>query len=154
MLGIVRTMHVRKTLERMLFDDKAEVHKAAMMAMLNVLTAVPPGSHHISSMISKFIALTKLPETEGAEESKKRHVGVLGLSALVGAFPYSVPFTDPIVRLAVMSGRTDAAGRDAKLAVEEFKRTHHDTWEVDKLKFSAMELEDLEYSYSGREGYA
>ena len=159
---------MRKTLERMLGDPKAEVYKASMVAILKMMTAVHAESSHIATLIAKFMALTKLPEkgsgqvqdgresgeTAQVDREKLRHVGVLGLSALVRAFPYSVPWTEPVVRLALMSGRTDAAGRDAKLAVEEFKRTHHDTWDSDKLKFSALELEDLEFSYSGREGYA
>lgn len=65
-----------------------------------------------------------------------RHAAVLGLGALVQAFPYQSPpqrwLPEVLATLAVRaSGDPGMVGKSVKTALSEFKKTRQDTWHVD-----------------------
>lgn len=63
-----------------------------------------------------------------------RHASVLGLSALVQAFPYTVPEWVPgvFVILAKCIGDPAPICTTVSIMFGDFKRTHQDTWHQDK----------------------
>ncbi|KAK9322447.1 hypothetical protein V1517DRAFT_323487 [Lipomyces orientalis] len=78
-----------------------------------------------------------------------RHAAVLGLSALVQAFPYHSPppnwIPDVLTTLANKAANDPGmVGRSVKTALGEFKKTRQDTWHVDVKVFEKDQLEDLE----------
>jgi proteasome activator subunit 4 len=65
-----------------------------------------------------------------------RHAAVLGLGALVQAFPYQSPPPEwlPAV-LATLAGKAASdpgmVGKSVKTVLSDFKKTRQDTWHVD-----------------------
>jgi hypothetical protein len=85
-----------------------------------------------------------------AKVAKKAVGGVLGLAAVVLAFPYSLPGQVPsaVAQLTCHVSRGGVVGDMAKFTVTDFKRSHHDSWQQQKRLFTADELDDLEGSVS------
>ncbi|KAK9455374.1 hypothetical protein V1511DRAFT_500283 [Dipodascopsis uninucleata] len=78
-----------------------------------------------------------------------RHAAVLGLSALVHAFPYQSPppkWVPEILTTLAIKAANDSGmvGQSVKTALGDFKKTRQDTWHVDMKAFSTEQLEDLE----------
>ncbi|KAK2731633.1 hypothetical protein FQN57_003266 [Myotisia sp. PD_48] len=78
----------------------------------------------------------------------KRHAAVLGLGALIQAFPYTSP--PPIwmpAALATLStkagGDSGVVGQSVKAIISDFKKTRQDTWHIDVKAFEPDQIEDL-----------
>uniref|UniRef100_A0A914I0E6 Proteasome activator complex subunit 4 n=1 Tax=Globodera rostochiensis TaxID=31243 RepID=A0A914I0E6_GLORO len=71
-----------------------------------------------------------------------RHSGVLALSAVVLAFPYSVPdfLPEVLMALARHSKEPQPIYGTVKRALNEFKRTHQDEWHTHKSAFTEDQL--------------
>lgn len=79
----------------------------------------------------------------------QRHSAVLGLGALVKAFPYVSPpppwVPEVLATLAVMaSGDSGMVGKSVKSSLSDFKKTRQDTWHIDSKAFTAEQLDDLD----------
>lgn len=79
----------------------------------------------------------------------RRHAAVLGLGALVAAFPYQSPPPKWMPQvLALMAGRAagdgGAIGQTVKTVLADFKKTRQDTWGTDMKVFTEEQLEQLE----------
>ncbi|KAK7207032.1 putative proteasome activator subunit 4 [Myxozyma melibiosi] len=105
-----------------------------------------------SSSAGPASAFSSRPSTPSVEYNNiilTRHAAVLGLSALVQAFPYQSPPPEwmPSV-LATLANKAandpGMVGRSVKTALGEFKKTRQDTWHVDVKVFDKEQLEDLE----------
>ncbi|ETO05166.1 hypothetical protein RFI_32230, partial [Reticulomyxa filosa] len=111
---------------------------------------------HIQKLIQQCIKLadTKLPKPNTKDDSRddvdlkirKKHAGVLGLSAVVESFPYTVPEWIPNVvsHLCRLDREKDPIGPTAKKTIAEFKRTHNDEWNTFKKLFTEEQLQDLQ----------
>lgn len=85
-------------------------------------------------------------------KSKKKeaqiHGAVIGMSAVINAFPYIQPIPQWIpVNLSVLSRWTRFTGfigTTTKNAISDFKKNRSDTWHLDKEYFTLDQLEDLE----------
>ncbi|KAK4554641.1 Proteasome activator BLM10 [Recurvomyces mirabilis] len=92
---------------------------------------------------------TATPTPEGNKLVLTRHAAVLGLGALVQAFPYTSPPPAwlPGV-LATLAGKAASdpgtVGKSVKSILSDFKKTRQDTWHVDMKVFTTEQLEDLE----------
>uniref|UniRef100_A0A182W0W9 Proteasome activator complex subunit 4 C-terminal domain-containing protein n=1 Tax=Anopheles minimus TaxID=112268 RepID=A0A182W0W9_9DIPT len=71
-----------------------------------------------------------------------RHTGVLGLCAFISAYPYEVPEFVPNVFEHLGAHLNDPQPIPATIrkTMGDFKRTHHDNWEVHQLKFTEDQL--------------
>uniref|UniRef100_A0A182JT99 Proteasome activator complex subunit 4 C-terminal domain-containing protein n=1 Tax=Anopheles christyi TaxID=43041 RepID=A0A182JT99_9DIPT len=71
-----------------------------------------------------------------------RHTGVLGLCAFISAYPYEVPEFVPNVFEHLGAHLNDPQPIPATIrkTMGDFQRTHHDNWEVHKLKFTEDQL--------------
>ncbi|CAB4252445.1 similar to Saccharomyces cerevisiae YFL007W BLM10 Proteasome activator subunit [Maudiozyma barnettii] len=76
------------------------------------------------------------------------HASLLGLGAIINAFPYVFPLPSWIpTQLAIVStwARTNGmCGTAAKDTINKFKKVRADTWKFDRASFTSDELEDLE----------
>lgn len=76
------------------------------------------------------------------------HGSILGLGAIISAFPYVFPLPEWIPKqlseLSSWARTNGTAGAAAKSVISEFKKVRTDTWKFDRLSFTADELEDLE----------
>ncbi|ODA80824.1 hypothetical protein RJ55_03784 [Drechmeria coniospora] len=79
----------------------------------------------------------------------RRHAAVLGLGALVEAFPYATPPPDWMPEVLATLARKTAGdpgvvGKATKSILSEFKKTRQDSWIVDQKYFTQEQIEDLE----------
>ncbi|KAH6952390.1 hypothetical protein BKA56DRAFT_648631 [Ilyonectria sp. MPI-CAGE-AT-0026] len=79
----------------------------------------------------------------------RRHAAVLGLGALIEAFPYATPppewMPEVLANLARrVAGDPGVVDKATKMILSEFKKTRQDSWTVDQNYFTSEQLEDLE----------
>jgi proteasome activator subunit 4 len=104
----------------------------------------PLPSKRATKTATKSAAATVVDRDSGAstptpEQNKltlTRHAAVLGLSALVQAFPYTSPppawLPEVLTTLASRAASdTGSVGKSVKQALSDFKKTRQDTWHVD-----------------------
>ncbi|GAM41678.1 membrane protein [Talaromyces pinophilus] len=77
-----------------------------------------------------------------------RHAAVLGLGALVQAFPYASPpphwMPDALTTLSTKAAHDPGVvGSSVKSIISDFKKTRQDTWHIDQKAFTSDQLEDL-----------
>uniref|UniRef100_A0A1I7YJA7 BLM10_mid domain-containing protein n=1 Tax=Steinernema glaseri TaxID=37863 RepID=A0A1I7YJA7_9BILA len=75
----------------------------------------------------------------------RRHAGVLALSAIVRAYPYTVPpvVPDVLMKLCRHAHELQPIQGTVKETMKEFKRTHTDMWHVHKQEFTEDQLADM-----------
>lgn len=111
-------------------------------------------SDKVEELVQQFdneLSAKKYSSTEKRKLSKTDvhiHGSVLGLSAVITAFPYAFPLPAWIPhQLSVLSAwaRTPGmSGTAAKETISNFKKVRADTWQFDRAAFTPEELEDLE----------
>eukprot|EP00003_Mantamonas_plastica_P026412 TRINITY_DN539_c0_g1_i5.p1 TRINITY_DN539_c0_g1~~TRINITY_DN539_c0_g1_i5.p1 ORF type:complete len:1612 (-),score=545.12 TRINITY_DN539_c0_g1_i5:1236-6071(-) len=82
-------------------------------------------------------------ERKNSKKLRTRHAGVLGLSALILANPYEVPedwMPDVLMELTGHVSDPSPINESVKSLFLEFKRTHQDSWHLEKMKFSHDQL--------------
>jgi proteasome activator subunit 4 len=83
------------------------------------------------------------------KQINRRHAAVLGLGALIEAFPYATPPPEWMPEILALLARRPAGdagvvGKSAKGILSDFKKTRQDSWNVDQKYFTSEQLEDLE----------
>merc|ERR1711981_1308221 len=70
------------------------------------------------------------------------HSGIMGLCAIVEAYPYDVPEMVPDILIELEKHLHDPQPipKTIKKTLQEFKRTHQDNWAEHKLKFTEDQL--------------
>jgi len=97
---------------------------------------------HLEDQASKKLPKgTKKSQTD-IKEIWQRHGAVNTLCAVVEAFPYSVPDWMPavLVFLAKFTRGNVMISNEVKKSMSNFKRTHQDSWEEHKTKFTEEQL--------------
>jgi proteasome activator subunit 4 len=77
-----------------------------------------------------------------------RHGAVLGLGALIQAFPYNSPppkwMPEALTTLSIRAAHDPGiVGSSVKGIISDFKKTRQDTWHIDAKAFTPDQLEDL-----------
>jgi proteasome activator subunit 4 len=139
----------------MLSDVQLEVRMGAATTLSGMIRCSPIAlrDRQVSTLKDRFTSqLTKnplpkrrLPGTPTPEQSKlvlTRHAAVLGLGALIQAFPYQSPppawLPDVLANLARKAAADPGiVGKSVKTVLADFKKTRQDTWHVD-VKVSNM----------------
>ncbi|KAF2162796.1 hypothetical protein M409DRAFT_26651 [Zasmidium cellare ATCC 36951] len=153
----------------MLHDVQLEVRLGAAATLGGMVRCSPIGfrkkkiadlKKHFTNLLVNN-PLPKRPKNNGPREGTStptqeqnrlvltRHAAVLGLGALVQAFPYTSPPPEWLPEvLATLAGRAASdpgmVGKSVKTVLSDFKKTRQDTWHVDVKVFSTEQLEDLE----------
>ncbi|KFY30009.1 hypothetical protein V493_02168 [Pseudogymnoascus sp. VKM F-4281 (FW-2241)] len=146
----------------MLQDPQLEVRIGAATTLAGMIRCSPLAlrTSAITSLIKEFSDLLdanpmprKRPGTDTPVDHTKqilrRHAAVLGLGALVQAFPYATPPPQWMPGVLAMLARRAAAdagavGKTVKGVLADFKKTRQDTWATDQKYFTPEQLEDLE----------
>ncbi|KAH6680349.1 putative proteasome activator complex subunit 4 [Halenospora varia] len=146
----------------MLEDTQHEVRMGASTTLAGMIRCSPVALRNniLSSLKTKFVeALQKNPmpkKRPGAstpisnnQQVIRRHAAVLGLGALVNAFPYATPppeWMPEILAMLASKAANDAGaiGKTVKTILADFKKTRQDTWVTDQKYFTPDQLEDLE----------
>ncbi|CEP63521.1 proteasome activator BLM10 LALA0_S08e04390g [Lachancea lanzarotensis] len=78
----------------------------------------------------------------------KIHSSVIGLGAVISAFPYAFPLPKwippQLSGLSSWARTSGMSGAAAKEIISDFKKVRADTWHLDRTFFTPEELEDLE----------
>lgn len=136
--------------DTLLFNNSIEVRTKAA----TVLTGIIHNSLNLA-IVDQFIEkykkrLLKRVKRDNLSPEKmvKIHGAVIGLGALISAFPYTSPppkwMPDQIVLLARASSYPGIIGKSAKDILSQFKKLRADTWHIDRQSFTEDQLEDLE----------
>jgi len=80
-----------------------------------------------------------------SQDHLEKHAGVLGLSAIILAYPYTIPPFIPelLVKFCRFSSEKQPISGTIKKTLGEFKRTHQDSWHEHKQEFTDDQLEVL-----------
>ena len=113
---------------------------------------IRPGSKFEKSSISslkKTLATNKHAMAEF-------HSGILGICAIVEAYPYDVPKIVPDILIELEKHLHDPQPipKTIKKTFQEFKRTHQDNWAEHKLKFTEDQLSIMSDLLVSRNYYA
>ncbi|CAF9911899.1 MAG: hypothetical protein ALECFALPRED_007754 [Alectoria fallacina] len=92
---------------------------------------------------------TSTPTPEQSKLVLTRHASVLGLGALVQAFPYTSPppsWIPGILTTLANKANNDPGmvGKSVKSILSDFKKTRQDTWQMDLKAFSQEQAEELD----------
>ncbi|EPE08720.1 proteasome activator subunit [Ophiostoma piceae UAMH 11346] len=153
----------------MLADSQLEVRDSAAVTLAGMIRCSPAKIRNpiIESLKKRFkaqLVANPMPKrkrplvpTETGRETPedvqnqiiRRHAAVLGLGALIEAFPYATPpptwMPDVLTQLATRTANDPGiVGNATKSILAEFKKTRQDTWTVDQKYFTPEQLEDLE----------
>ena len=141
----------------MLSDVQLEVRMGAATTLSGMIRCSPVDlrdrqvstlKKHFSSLLTKNpLPKRRTPGTPSLEQNKlvlTRHSAVLGLGALIQAFPYQSPPPTWLPDVLATLARKAAAdpgmvGKSVKSVLADFKKTRQDTWHVD-VKVSLTSL--------------
>lgn len=151
-----------------LADPQLEVRDAASVTLAGMIRCTPAAIRNpiIQSLQRRFEEQLRktpmpkrkrtLPDESGRETPTdvqrqviRRHAAVLGLGALIEAFPYATPppawMPEVLAHLATRTANDPGVvGNTTKSILAEFKKTRQDSWSVDQKYFTPEQLEDLE----------
>ncbi|KAJ4417512.1 Proteasome activator BLM10 [Neurospora sp. IMI 360204] len=147
----------------MLSDVQLEVRDGASATLAGMIRCSPESIRNpiIEQLKARFqlqlkmnpMPKRKLPGTDTPVDVQKqivrRHAAVLGLGALIEAFPYATPppkwMPEVLAHLATHAASDPGVvGKATKGILAEFKKTRQDSWTVDQKYFTSEQLEDLE----------
>ncbi|KAJ9607333.1 Proteasome activator BLM10 [Cladophialophora chaetospira] len=112
----------------------------------NPLPKKPKGQ--LAGLSSARTSGTNTPTPEAQRLVIVRHAAVLGLGALIQAFPYTsppLPFIPEILVILSTKAANDPApvGNAVKSIIGDFKKTRQDTWHIDVKAFKPEDMENL-----------
>lgn len=146
-----------KCVREMLHDVQLEVRQGAALTLSGMVKCSPVDFRNkkvedLRKHFTNLLIKNPLPKqrnrdgpkeesTSGASQEQNklvltRHAAVLGLGALVQAFPYTSPPPQWLPQvLATLAGRAASdpgmVGKSVKTVLSDFKKTRQDTWHVD-----------------------
>ncbi len=153
----------------MLADPQLEVRDCASATLAGMIRCSPrairnPVIYQLKDRFVNQLRLNpmprrKLPGTDTPVDTQKqivrRHAAVLGLGALIEAFPYATPppewMPEVLAHLATRAASDPGVvGKATKAILAEFKKTRQDNWGVDqKVCFPLLSLFFLFYGGKG-----
>lgn len=141
------------TISDMLGDSQLEVRNSAASTLAGMIRCSParirdPMIERLRERFETELAQNpmpkrkpKLPGTETPvnvhQQIQRRHAAVLGLGALIEAFPYATPppkWMPEVLAILARKAAGDAGvvGKATKSILSEFKKTRQDSWMVDQ----------------------
>ncbi|KAF4122081.1 proteasome activator subunit 4 [Geosmithia morbida] len=147
----------------MLGDPQIEVRTTASTTLAGMIRCSPrairdPAIESLKARFDDLLRRNPMPKRKAPgtdtpigqqQQIANRHAAVLGLGALIEAFPYATPppewMPDVLATLArKAAGDPGTVGKATKMILSEFKKTRQDSWTVDQKYFTQDQLEDLE----------
>ena len=143
---------VRAVLLSLLADERVEVRDQTAESLSGLVRCGFYSPEEVASLLEIFSEQLGPPPLGRRDRKRadpaqlvRRHSGLLGLGAVVLAYPYSIPPFLPEVLMLVGAflQATPPLQTTAKHVLSEFKRTHWDQWEAHRGAFSDAQLADL-----------
>lgn len=102
----------------------------------------------VENFTAKLRDYTWEDKTKATKTDVNVHGSILGLGAIIAAFPYEFPLPDwipeQLSQLASWARTNGMAGTAAKDIISTFKKVRTDTWQFDRSLFTSDQLDDLE----------
>lgn len=142
-------------------DEVVEVREMAATTLSGILRCSPRKA--VLTLKDRFVqvaASTILPPRKSpgyALALRTLHAAILGVTALIGAFPYNVPSWCPALIADVLSVHMYdpvPISSTVRKCASSFKETHQDTWAEDCLRFNEDQLSALTAVLAGSSYYA
>ncbi|KAF4457725.1 proteasome activator subunit 4 [Fusarium albosuccineum] len=149
----------------MLGDSQIEVRSCASTTLAGMIRCSPrrirdPMAVHLKTRFEDELQRNPMPKrgrhlpgtdtpVDTQKQITRRHAAVLGLGALIKAFPYATPPPEWMPELLATLARKAAAdpgvvGDSAKTILSEFKNMRQDSWTMDQKYFTPEQLNDFE----------
>ncbi|KZP00936.1 ARM repeat-containing protein [Calocera viscosa TUFC12733] len=149
------SVRVLDVLVECLEDEAIEVREMAAKTLSGVIRCSQ--RHSILELKARFVRkvhhIRLPPRTDATYNAALRslHAGVLGLTALIDAYPYTVPSWVPSLLpiLAEHSYEKPPISTTVRKCAADFRRTHQDTWHTDKNMFDEEQTQALQTIISG-----
>ncbi|KAK4575476.1 hypothetical protein RGQ29_026440 [Quercus rubra] len=147
-LSSVEKQQIWSTVEKLLIDNQVEVRKHAAA----VLAGLMKGGDEDLARDFRDRAYLKANNLQRKRKQRNlssghsiasMHGAVLALTASVLSAPYDMPRCVLVTLLARFAGEPTPVKSTVTKAVAEFRRTHADTWNVQKNSFTEEQLEVL-----------
>ncbi|KAF8587289.1 ARM repeat-containing protein [Ramaria rubella] len=143
-----------------LHDDNLEVREMAAKTLSSVLRSSQ--RQRILPLKDRFVRAvrrTRLPARQApgfTESVRKLHAGILGIVALLDAYPYTVTPWMPSLCEVLAPHATDPPpiAQTIRRCASDFKKTHQDMWHIDQYQFNEDQLQALSTMLSGNSYYA
>lgn len=154
-------VRIQDVLSECLSDEVVEVRERAAITLSGILRCSPRRT--ILLLKDRFvreasrITLPSRNTPKYASALRRLHAAVLGVTALIDAFPYSVPSWLPELIGDVLSRHTYdpiPISTTVRKCATKFKETHQDTWHEDSLKFDEEQMSALATLLAGSSYYA
>lgn len=146
---------VQKLILDLLNDERVQVRQKAAHVLTGLLHSQFIGDREQRELIKVFTSRIRTKMLRKGKRNFKKedissdknklanfHSGILGLCAIVEAYPYDVPDFVPDVLMELANHLHDPVPipLTIKETMQEFKRTHQDNWEEHKTKFTEDQL--------------
>ncbi|CAL5038172.1 unnamed protein product [Urochloa decumbens] len=159
-LSVAEKSQIWQTIELLLVDNQVEVreHAAGVLASLmkGIDEDISKDFRDRSYAQAQRIIVARRRNSKSGHSVATIHGAVLALTALVLSVPYDMPSWLPahVTLLARFIREPSPVRSTVTKAVAEFKRTHADTWSIQKDAFTEDELEVLRDTSSSSSYFA
>eukprot|EP01029_Cantina_marsupialis_P013094 TRINITY_DN28_c0_g2_i1.p1 TRINITY_DN28_c0_g2~~TRINITY_DN28_c0_g2_i1.p1 ORF type:complete len:2016 (-),score=561.66 TRINITY_DN28_c0_g2_i1:189-5411(-) len=149
LLPVALRKDIRHLIEDSLESDLAEVRLHGVSALMRIMVTL--SEHDFALMGRKYVKRAMKQKRKSSKtidgETKTQPLlsGVLGLSAVVGSTPFALNevIKDSVNCLTFLAQSPCDIGKEAKITVNNFKKTHVDTWHEMPDWFTGEEWERL-----------
>eukprot|EP00916_Digyalum_oweni_P025531 GHVL01042040.1.p1 GENE.GHVL01042040.1~~GHVL01042040.1.p1 ORF type:complete len:1523 (+),score=288.15 GHVL01042040.1:133-4569(+) len=155
--GTSESYRVTQVITDRLTDPQSEVRTSARSSLSNLFMCCSDSECNQWSKKFQDMCGPPPPWKESSQRGESMLAGVLGLSGLVAAFPYSIPiwFPEAVTALAGFghSQSPETVRKTVQTTLQEFFKSHQDAWhQHHKRLFSDYQLDKLE-TFKGRPSY-
>ncbi|KAI0501736.1 hypothetical protein KFK09_016681 [Dendrobium nobile] len=150
LLSVSEKVQIWNSIEKLLVDNQVEVREHAAGVLASLMKA---GDEELSAVFRdrafsearSIIRKRKQRKSGSGQSTASIHGAVLALSASVLSSPYDMPswLPDHVTLLARFITEPSPIKSTVTKAVAEFRRTHADTWSIQKDSFNEDQLEVL-----------
>ncbi|CCA68831.1 hypothetical protein PIIN_02692 [Serendipita indica DSM 11827] len=161
LLSDIKVIRILEVVCACLDDENIAVREMAATTLSGILRCSPRQS--VITLKDRFQRLarrTKLPEKSDpnyATALRTLHSAMLGVGALLDAYPYSCPSWVPGLITDVLAKHTHSPlpiSATVRKTAQNFKRTHQDTWAEDQKRFNEDAQSALSLLLTGSSYYA
>ncbi|KAG8888929.1 hypothetical protein FRB98_006471 [Tulasnella sp. 332] len=152
---------IQDMLSDCLSDEVIEVRERAASTLSGILRCSPRRTilllKHRFTRQAATVFLPARNDANYASSLRHLHAAILGVTALIDAFPYSMPSWLPELIGDVLSRHAYnpiPVSRTIRNCAAKFKETHQDTWHEDSLKFNEEQMSALATLLAGPSYYA
>ncbi|KAG8874746.1 hypothetical protein FRB97_005668 [Tulasnella sp. 331] len=152
---------IQDMLSDCLSDEVIEVRERAASTLSGILRCSPRRTilllKHRFTRQAATVFLPARNDANYASSLRQLHAAILGVTALIDAFPYSMPSWLPELIGDVLSRHAYnpiPVSRTIRNCAAKFKETHQDTWHEDSLKFNEEQMSALATLLAGPSYYA